>query len=99
MPLRRDNKHEPIVDLDILTARFPLTTPDGKEVIWGEVSDFALREAAMRDGKQEGLEKHALFEHYRPILEGLASELYDEGKYGKDASTGMLVVRVPNGRL
>jgi hypothetical protein len=29
----------------------------------------------------------------------LASELFDEGKFGQDAATDMIVVRVPNGRL
>jgi hypothetical protein len=53
----------------------------------------------MRDKVKTGLEKRALFERYRQILEGLASELFDEGKLTEDKSLGVLVVRVPNGSL
>jgi hypothetical protein len=97
MPLSRVNSREPIIGLDIHSVRFPLT--DGKTLIWGEVSDLALRERAMRDEVKTGLEKRALFERYRQILEGLASELFDEGKLTEDKSLGVLVVRVPNGSL
>jgi hypothetical protein len=96
MPLRREKAFYPMVDLDRDTVRFPLT--DGTQLIWGEVSDLALRECAMRDEIKTGLEKRQLFELYRQILEVLASELFDEGKSGK-ATDGALVVRVPNGRL
>jgi hypothetical protein len=97
MPLSRVNTREPIIGLDIHSVRFPLT--DGKNLIWGEVSDLALRERAMRDEVKTGLEKRALFERYRQILEGLASELFDEGKLTEDKSLGVLLVRVPNGSL
>jgi hypothetical protein len=39
---------------------------NGKELIWGEVTDFALREAAMRDGITEGLEKRAPLQSVSP---------------------------------
>jgi Protein of unknown function (DUF1488) len=97
MPLSRVNSREPIIGLDIQSVRFPLT--DGKRLIWGEVSDLALRERAMRDEVKTGLEKQALFERYRQLLEGLASELFDEGKFAEDKLLGILVVRVPNDRL
>jgi hypothetical protein len=97
MPLSRVNTREPIIKIDIQNVRFPLT--DGKSLIWGEVSELALRERAMRDGIKTGLEKWALFERYRQILEGLASELFDDGKLAEDKSLGVLVVRVPNGKL
>jgi hypothetical protein len=87
------------VELDILTVRFPMMDGEGK-LVWGEVSDLALRERAMRDGVkgEDKLLKRVLFEHYRQLLEALASELFDEGKYAT-ASDGAIVVRVPNGRL
>jgi hypothetical protein len=47
MPLRRSNNHQPSF-VDIQNIRFPLTD-DGKRIIWGQVSDLALRERAMRD--------------------------------------------------
>ena len=50
----------------------------------------------MRDGVTTGLEKRVLFERYRPILEVLASELFDEHKYFRKSNC-MIVVRVPNG--
>lgn len=96
MPLRRAIFLEPITDLDISTVRFPMI--DGDKVVWGEVSDFALRERAMRDEVKTGLEKKALFERYRTFLEMLASELYDEERRQVDPD-GTTVVRVPNGRL
>jgi hypothetical protein len=76
MPLRRSTDHQPIIDLDILTVRFPLT--DGKQIVWGEVSDLALRERAIRDEVKDGLEKRALFDRYRSVLEMLASDLFDD---------------------
>ena len=94
MPLTRVNIREPVIGLDIQSVRFPLT--DGKSLIWGEVSSLALRERAMRDEVKTGLEKRALFDRYRQILEQLASELFDDGKSGKEESTGTLVVRIPN---
>jgi hypothetical protein len=68
--------------------------------MWGEVSDLALRERAMRDEVTgvDKLAKSALFDRYRDLLEKLASELFDEGKYGT-APDGAMVVRVPNGRF
>jgi hypothetical protein len=99
MPLSRDHARSPIVDLDILTVRFPMI--DGaRKSIWGEVSDLALRERAITDGVtgEDNLLKRALFERYRSMLELLASELFDEGKYGTP-SDGATVVRVPNGRF
>ncbi len=93
MPLSRVNSREPIIKIDIQSVRFPLT--DGKSLIWGEVSELALRDRAMRDEINAGLEKWALFERYRQTLEGLASELFDEGKLTEDKSLGVLVVRVP----
>ena len=82
MPLRRAVGLEPITDLDISTVRFPMVDDKGKsKTVWGEVSDLALRERAMQDEVKTGLEKKALFEQYRELLEGLASELYDEDKY------------------
>ena len=95
MPLRRDPNHQPIAESDLQTVRFPLT--DGSQLVWGEVSDLALRERAARD-KLKPLEKRALLEHYRKILEKAASQLFDEGKFGK-AADGATVVRVPAGRL
>jgi hypothetical protein len=95
MPLRRAVFREPITDLDIATVRFPMA--DGDKLVWGEVSDLALRERAMRDGVRTGLEKKALFERYRNFLEGLASEAYDTG-HGEDKD-GTVVVRVTNGML
>jgi hypothetical protein len=80
------------------TVRFPLTDA-GNDLIWGEVRDFVLRQRPTQDGLREGLEKRALFERYRPMLEMLASGLFDEGKFQRDESTGKLVVRVPYGRL
>jgi hypothetical protein len=97
MPLSRVNSREPIIKIDIQSVRFPLT--DGKSLIWGEVSELALRERAVRDEIKTGLEKWALFERYRQILEELASELFDEGKMTEDKTLGVLVVRVPNGKL
>jgi hypothetical protein len=96
MPLKRSDAHQPSIEWDIYTVRFPLT--DGNEnIIWGEVSDLALRERAFRDELKNDLEKRALFDHYRLMLEGLASELFDEGRYRN--KHGRTVVRVPNGRL
>jgi hypothetical protein len=97
MPLRQNTSREPIVELDIQTVRFPLTR-DGTDIVWGEVSDHALRERAMQDGIRQGLEKRELFNRYRQLLEMLASELFDEGKFVTDAS-GNVIVLVPNGRL
>jgi hypothetical protein len=96
MPLRRSTDHQPIIDLDILTVRFPLT--DGKQIVWGEVSDLALRERAIRDEVKDGLEKRALFDRYRSVLEMLASELFDDRK-SMTAADGATVVRVTNGML
>ena len=56
-----------------------------------------MRERGIRDELKVGLEKRALFERYPAILEMLASELYDEGKYHTE--NDVTVVRVPNGRL
>jgi hypothetical protein len=97
MPLSRVNSREPIIKVDIQSVRFPLT--DGKSLIWGEVSELVLRERAVRDEVKTGLEPWALFERYRQILESLASELFDEGELTEDKSLGVLVVRVPNGKL
>ena len=77
----------------------PLRSVDGKSLIWGEVRELALRERAMRAEIKTSLEKRALFERYRQILEGLVSELFDEGKLTRDKLLGVLVVRVPNGKL
>jgi hypothetical protein len=44
----------------------------------------------------ESAERRALFERHRPILEMLASELFDGGTFQRDESTGKLVVRVPS---
>jgi transposase len=41
MPLRRSTNHQPIVDLDILTVRFPLT--DNKQIIWRMARRARLR--------------------------------------------------------
>jgi hypothetical protein len=94
MPLRRAVFREPIVDLDVHSVRFPLA--DGDQLVWGEVSDLALRERGIRDEIKTGLEKAALFERYRVLLEMLASELYDEGKRITHPD-GTIVVKVPNG--
>ena len=96
MPLRRAIIREPIVELDINSVRFPLL--DGEKLVWGEVSDHALRERAMRDEIKTGLEKAALFARYRTLLEMLASELYDENKRFTEPD-GTIVVKVPNGRF
>ena len=97
MPLRRARTVEPMVDLDLLSVRFPMVDAKSpaSQIVWGEVTDFALRERAAADGVTTGLEKAALFERYRLTLEGLASELFDEGRQFNDAS-GMVVVRVVN---
>ena len=96
MPLRRAVFQKPVTELDIHTVRFPLADRD--KLVWGEVSDTALRERAMLDEIKTGLEKAALFERYRVMLEMLASELYDEGKRFTQPD-GTIVVRVPNGRF
>jgi hypothetical protein len=93
MPLRRAFFHNPITDLDIHSVRFPLA--DGDKLVWGEVTDHALRERALRDEIKTGLEKAALFERYRVMLEMLAGELYDAGKWLAQPD-GTIVVRVPN---
>jgi hypothetical protein len=95
MPLIPNSSREPITDFDILSIRFPLS--DGDKSVWGEVSEHALRERAAQDGVS-GLNKMELFERYRPKLEKLASDLYDEGKHFT-ATDGAVVVRVPNGVL
>ncbi len=93
MPLKRGNAHQPSIEWDTYTVRFPLTDGD-EHIIWGEVSDIALRERAFRDELQNDLGKRALFDHYRPVLERLARDLFDEGKYQN--KHGRTVVRVPD---
>ena len=98
MPLRRNNSLEPLLDADVHSVRFPLTNDEAGEIVWGEVSHMALLARASRDGLTDGLQKAALFERYRDALEGLASELFDDGRFSA-APDGTTVVRILNGLL
>jgi hypothetical protein len=95
MPLRRAAYHEPIVDK--FHIRFPMLD-DGDNLVWGEVSDYALRQRASLDGIESSLEKAALFERYRSLIEKRASEFHDQGKTFV-APAGTRFVQVPTGTL
>jgi hypothetical protein len=88
-----------VIELDLLDVHFPMVdvTYDSK-VVWGEVSEHALRERAFRDKVKASLGKAALFAHYRALIEGLTSELYDKGIYERWPD-GRVTVRVTNGML
>jgi hypothetical protein len=90
---------KPSIALELEMISFPMVdVADDSKVVWGKVSDLALRERAMRDGVKTGLEKQALFERYRQDLEMLASEAYDDRHFVNEPD-GTIVVRVTNGML
>jgi hypothetical protein len=96
MPLRRAINFKPVIELDLLNIHFPMVdVADDSKVVWGHVSEHALRKRAFRDKVKANLDKAGLFDNYRAILEGLASQLYDEGKYQRWPDRGVSV-RVTN---
>lgn len=91
MPLRRAVLQDAPNFTHPVRIRFPMTE-DGGAVIWGEIKDEVLRRRAITDGIP-GLEREALFDRYRNMLEALASEAFDEGSAAK-APDGAMVLHI-----
>lgn len=91
MPLRRAVFQDAVDFSNPARIRFPLTE-HGATVIWGEITDAELRRRAITHGLP-GLNRRALFDRYRLLLEVFASEAFDDGRTAA-SSDGATVVAV-----